>query len=79
MVPFVSTVAEFEHQAKLIHSVAKDTMDDLRSQIQYEVGSMIETPRAALLAGTIAPSANFCWFGSNDLTQCAATLVMQVS
>lgn len=73
MVPLVSSVAEYDSQARLIHEVAQSTLKEAGSPLKYRVGTMIETPRAALLAGDFAATAEFFSFGTNDLTQYAAT------
>ena len=71
MVPLVSTVEEFVHQRDIVRSVAEEVSDASgEPPIQYEIGLMIETPRAALVAGELAASgADFFSFGTNDLTQ----------
>jgi pyruvate,orthophosphate dikinase len=69
MVPLVGDAREFHHQWKLIVGVAKDVMKIYRTKVSYTVGTMIEIPRAALLAGEIAEAAEFFSFGTNDLTQ----------
>ena len=66
MVPFIASVEEFIQQKRLILSVAKSY--DLSSD-DIKIGAMIELPRAALLAGEIAPEVDFVSFGTNDLTQ----------
>jgi pyruvate,orthophosphate dikinase len=68
MVPLVGHVEEFCHQKGIIDRVAKETLDGSKT-ISYKVGTMIEVPRAALRADTIAPVAAFFSFGTNDLTQ----------
>ena len=69
MIPLVSTVEEFV----LLKKVVKDTADALISaagvSLDYLVGTMIETPRAALVASQIAAEADFFSYGTNDLTQ----------
>lgn len=69
MVPLVGTPQELGHQASLIHSVAKKVFTEMGSSIAYKVGTMIEIPRAALIANEIAMEADFFSFGTNDLTQ----------
>jgi pyruvate,orthophosphate dikinase len=69
MVPLVSTVGEFENQKAVIDDVAETVFDEQGTSLDYEVGTMIEIPRAALRAGEIAETADFFSFGTNDLTQ----------
>ncbi|XP_057467733.1 pyruvate, phosphate dikinase, chloroplastic isoform X2 [Actinidia eriantha] len=69
MVPLVGTPQELEHQASLIRSVAKKVFSEMGSSLSYKVGTMIEVPRAALVADEIAKEAEFFSFGTNDLTQ----------
>jgi pyruvate, orthophosphate dikinase len=71
MVPLVSTVEEFNHQEQLIRTTATETMKAYggSAKVEYRVGTMIETPRAALMSGEIAKTAQFFSFGTNDLTQ----------
>jgi len=69
MIPLVSTVEEFRNQAALVREVARHVMKEQGVKIQYLVGTMIELPRAALMADQIAAEADFFSFGTNDLTQ----------
>ena len=69
MIPLVSTRPELEHQKKIVERVARETMDKHVVKIDYKIGTMIELPRAALNAASIAEEAEFFSFGTNDLTQ----------
>jgi pyruvate,orthophosphate dikinase len=69
MLPLVSEAREFTLLRKDIDSAAEDLFADMGKRLPYEVGSMIETPRAALTAGEIAKYSDFFSFGTNDLTQ----------
>ncbi len=69
MVPLVSVSEELHQQAELIHEVARQVMGENGMTVEYHVGTMIELPRAALMADRIAAYADFFSFGTNDLTQ----------
>ncbi|MGH7406271.1 MAG: putative PEP-binding protein, partial [Candidatus Methylomirabilales bacterium] len=69
MIPLVSTVQEFRHQRAIIDRVAADVMGEFGIEIRYLVGTMIEIPRACLVADQLAAEAEFFSFGTNDLTQ----------
>jgi pyruvate,orthophosphate dikinase len=69
MVPLVSTKAELDLVKSHIIDMAKQVEQESGTQLTYQIGTMIELPRAALRAGDIAASAEFFSFGTNDLTQ----------
>jgi pyruvate,orthophosphate dikinase len=69
MVPLISTVGEFKNQKAVIDEVAQAVFDERGASVDYQVGTMIEIPRAALRASEIAETADFFSFGTNDLTQ----------
>src|ERR1700682_595410 len=69
MVPLVSLSEELRLQAELIKEVAGQVMGEQGTTVEYHVGTMIELPRAALMADSIAKYADFFSFGTNDLTQ----------
>jgi pyruvate, orthophosphate dikinase len=69
MVPLVGTVAELEHQKRVVDRVAAAVFAERGLTVDYLVGTMIEVPRAALTADEIAKVASFFSFGTNDLTQ----------
>ena len=69
MVPLVSVKPEFDLIKARIDAVAETVMKERNIQISYQVGTMVELPRAALQAHRIAESAEFFSFGTNDLTQ----------
>jgi pyruvate, orthophosphate dikinase len=71
MVPLVGTAEEFRHQRVIIDRVAAEVMREFGVKVTYQVGTMIEIPRACLVAGAIAAEAEFFSFGTNDLTQTA--------
>ena len=69
MVPLVSLSEELKQQREVIEEVARQVMGDHGMTIDYHVDTMIELPRAALMADRIAKHADFFSFGTNDLTQ----------
>jgi pyruvate,orthophosphate dikinase len=71
MIPLVGHVTELRHQKRRIQAIAEQVFNENGSCIRYQVGTMIEVPRAALTAGEIAEEAEFFSFGTNDLTQMA--------
>ena len=69
MVPLVGFPKELEIQVDVIHETAKKVFAAKGEKVEYLVGTMIEIPRAALVADEIAKTAQFFSFGTNDLTQ----------
>ena len=71
MIPLVGTRRELEITREIVDRVAKEVFAEKGREIAYLVGTMIELPRAALMAGEIAEVGEFFSFGTNDLTQTA--------
>jgi pyruvate,orthophosphate dikinase len=71
MVPLIVTKAEFDMVKARIDAMGEAVMKETGVTIDYQVGTMIELPRACLLAHEIAETAEFFSFGTNDLTQTA--------
>ena len=69
MVPLIGTVAEFRQQKAVILKSARKVFDQFGFKFDFEIGTMIEIPRAALTADKIAKEADYFSFGTNDLTQ----------
>jgi len=69
MIPLAVTRAELGYLVDEVHRVAEETFAEAGDRFEYLVGTMVETPRAALVAGEIAEVAQFFSFGTNDLTQ----------
>jgi pyruvate, orthophosphate dikinase len=69
MVPLIATRAEFDLVKARIDAMAEAVAKETKTKVDYQVGTMIELPRAALKAGEIAETAEFFSYGTNDLTQ----------
>ncbi len=69
MIPLTGDVKEFKFVKDIVVHVANDEIQAAEIKLNYEVGTMIEVPRAALVADKIAEEAEFFCFGTNDLTQ----------
>ena len=69
MIPLVGTVKELKYVKDIVVKTADKLIADAGMELKYEVGTMIEIPRAALTADEIAKEAEFFSFGTNDLTQ----------
>jgi pyruvate,orthophosphate dikinase len=69
MIPLVGTTKELQLTTEMTHRIASEVMKEAGVTVQYLVGTMIEIPRAALIAGKLAETAQFFSFGTNDLTQ----------
>ncbi len=69
MIPLVGHVNELKNQADIVRRVAKEVFKQKKVKVDFLVGTMIELPRAAVMADTIAKVAEFFSFGTNDLTQ----------
>jgi pyruvate,orthophosphate dikinase len=69
MIPLIATVKEMENQAAIVRRVADEVFKEKKKTVHYLVGTMIELPRATLIADEIAKVAEFFSFGTNDLTQ----------
>ena len=69
MIPLVGEVKELKFVKDIVVKTADKLISDAGSDMKYEVGTMIEIPRAALTAGKIATEADFFCYGTNDLTQ----------
>ena len=69
MVPLIGIVYEFKQQKEIIQKVAKEVFAEYGIEVEFEIGTMIEIPRAALTADRIATEAQYFSFGTNDLTQ----------
>jgi pyruvate, orthophosphate dikinase len=69
MIPLVGFLPELKEQAKIVHETAQKVFAEKGVTVQYLVGTMIELPRACVVADQIAREAQFFSFGTNDLTQ----------
>ena len=69
MIPLVGEVKELKYVKDIVVATADEEIKNAGSDLKYEVGTMIEIPRAALTADEIAKEAEFFCFGTNDLTQ----------
>ena len=69
MVPLIGILYELKQQKEIIQKTAKEVFAEYGVEIEFEIGTMIEIPRAALTADRIASEAEYFSFGTNDLTQ----------
>ena len=69
MVPLIGILYELKQQKEIIQKTAKEVFEEYGVEIDFEIGTMIEIPRAALTADRIATEAEYFSFGTNDLTQ----------
>jgi pyruvate,orthophosphate dikinase len=69
MIPLTATLKEMTHQGALVRRVAEEVFKEKEHEVHYLVGTMIELPRACVVADEIAKEAEFFSFGTNDLTQ----------
>jgi pyruvate,orthophosphate dikinase len=69
MIPLVGIEDELVGQAKIVKEIAEQVQKAAGTKVDFKIGTMIEVPRGALIAGTLAKTAEFFSFGTNDLTQ----------
>jgi len=69
MIPLTATLKEMANQSAIVRRVAEEVFAEKETTVHYLVGTMIELPRAAIVADEIAKDAEFFSFGTNDLTQ----------
>ncbi len=69
MIPLIGSLAEYKNQEAIVRTIAEKVMTEQNIKFKYLVGTMIELPRACLVADEIAEAAEFFSFGTNDLTQ----------
>ena len=69
MLPLIGILYELKQQKAIIQKVAKEVFEEYGTEVEFEIGTMIEIPRAALTADRIATEAEYFSFGTNDLTQ----------
>jgi pyruvate,orthophosphate dikinase len=69
MIPLVGSRQELHEQRAIVERIARDTIKTYGCKVRYLIGTMIELPRACMLADEIAQEAEFFSFGTNDLTQ----------
>ena len=69
MIPLTATLKEMANQSAIVRRVAEEVFAEKERRVEYLVGTMIELPRAALVADEIAKEAEFFSYGTNDLTQ----------
>lgn len=69
MIPLVGEKKELDYVADIIRTTADKVIADKKANLKYHIGTMIEIPRAAVVAGELAETAEFFSFGTNDLTQ----------
>ncbi len=69
MVPLIGILYELKQQKEIIQHTADEVFEEYGTKVEFEIGTMIEIPRAALTADRIATEAQYFSFGTNDLTQ----------